>query len=411
MQAWSARARVELKQAANDITEFGDTPGGSADEEICRFLRTSALVPITITAWETGALFHANEAAAALVGVPVAELNGRSILDFYVDPRQHEALLRAINAGGGSANCEVELRRADSQRIWVKVEARRVSYRGALCVIAIGHDITDHKDRARQLARTQDRLSRQTNDLNTGELAIKQHAAEAANRAKSAFMTHMSHELRSPLNAILGFSELIRDLHLGPDQAAKYAEYGGYINQAGTHLLSLIDDILDLAKVEAGKLDLQLRRFDLNELLDECARMMRPMVERRGLALHVVGMAPDRMLTADRRRTKQMILNLLSNAIKFTPGGGKVELSAQRLADRTIAITIADTGVGMTESQVRLALEPFGRVPGSAARDPTGTGLGLPIVQNLVEAHGGKLQILSELNRGTVARLVFPAER
>ena len=405
------KSGLNVKQAANDITEFGDTPGGSADDEICRFLRTSALVPITIAAWESGALFHVNEAAAAMVGVSAAELNGRSILEFYVDPRQREALLRAINAGGGSARSEVQLRRADNRRIWVKVEARRVFYRGALSVIAIGHDITDHKDRARELARTQDQLSRQTNDLTAGELAIKQRSAEAASRAKSAFMTHMSHELRSPLNSILGFSELIRDLHFGRDQVDKYVEYGGYINQAGTHLLALIDDILDLAKVEAGKLELQPSRFDLNEVLDECARMLRPMVQRRGLALHVTGIAPDPALTADRRRTKQMVLNLLSNAVKFTPGGGRVELSAQRTADQAIVITIADTGVGMTDSQIKLALQPFGRVAGSAASDPTGTGLGLPIVKNLIEAHGGDLQILSELNRGTIARLVFPAER
>ncbi len=398
-----------MRPVANDITEFGDIPGGSADDEICRFLRSSSLVPITIAAWENGTLFHANAAAAEMVGVAPAQLNGRSVLDFYVDPRQREALLRAINAGGGTAKSEVELRRPDNQRFWVKVEARRVSYRGAMSVIAVGHDITDHMDRARQLARTQDQLTRQTHDLSTGELAIKHRSAEAASRAKSAFLAHMSHELRSPLNAILGFSELIRDQHYGRDQVQKYAEYGSYINQAGTHLLALIDDILDLAKVEAGRLELQPSSFDLNELLDECARMMRPMVERRGLALHFTGMAPDPLLTADRRRAKQMVLNLLSNAIKFTPGGGKVELTANRLPDGTIAITIADTGVGMTESQIKLALQPFGRVAGSAARDPTGTGLGLPIVQNLIEAHGGKLQIVSELNRGTIARLLFPA--
>ncbi|MEZ5833792.1 MAG: PAS domain-containing sensor histidine kinase [Dongiaceae bacterium] len=400
-----------MRPVANDITEYGDLPGGSADDEICRFLRTSALVPITITAWESGNLFHANEAAAAMVGLSTRELNGRSILEFYVDPRQRDALLRAINANGGTAMSEVEMRRADGRRIWVNVEGRRVSYRGALSVIAVGQDITDHVERARELAKTQDQLSRQTSDLTTGELLIRQRSAEAASRAKSAFLAHTSHELRSPLNAILGFSEMIRDLHFGPDQLEKYAKYGGYINQAGTHLLALIDDILDLAKVEAGKLELQLSRFDLNALLDECARMMRPMVERRGLALHVSGMAPDPHLTADRRRAKQMILNLLSNAIKFTPGGGRVELTARRLDDQRIAVAISDTGVGMTESQIKLALQPFGRVPGSAAGDPTGTGLGLPIVQNLIEAHGGQLQIVSELNRGTIARLVFPAER
>jgi two-component system cell cycle sensor histidine kinase PleC len=138
--------------------------------------------------------------------------------------------------------------------------------------------------------------------------------------------------------------------------------------------------------------------------------MMRPMAERGGLGFQVIVTAPGLALTADRRRAKQMILNLLSNAIKFSQPGCRVELSAHRTPDKATVIAVADTGIGMSEDQVALALEAFGRVEGSAASDPTGTGLGLPIVKNLIEAHGGKLQILSELNRGTIARLVFPAQ-
>jgi len=126
------------------------------------------------------------------------------------------------------------------------------------------------------------------------------------------------------------------------------------------------------------------------------------------LALHVTGNAAGLSLTADRRRTKQMVINLMSNAIKFTHPGGRVELAAHRMADGAIAITVADTGIGMSEDQIALALEPFGRVENTAIKDPTGTGLGLPIVQNLIEAHGGRLQIRSQLKRGTLARLVFP---
>ncbi len=135
-----------------------------------------------------------------------------------------------------------------------------------------------------------------------------------------------------------------------------------------SHLLALIDDILDIAKVEAGRLDLQPSSFDLAELLDECARMMRPMVDGRGLALRVTGSAAGLSLTADRRRTKQMIVNLLSNAIKFTHTGGRVELAAHRMADGAIAITVADTGIGMSEDQIAVALEPFGRVESAASR-------------------------------------------
>jgi two-component system cell cycle sensor histidine kinase PleC len=157
-------------------------------------------------------------------------------------------------------------------------------------------------------------------------------------------------------------------------------------------------------------MDLQPSSFDLTELLDECARMMRPMVDGRGLALRVNGSAAGLSLTADRRRTKQMIINLLSNAIKFTHAGGRVELAAQRMADGAIAITVADTGIGMSDDQIAVALEPFGRVESASIKDSTGTGLGLPIVKNLIEAHGGRLQLRSQLKRGTIARLVFPAQ-
>src|SRR5689334_10338196 len=381
---------------------FIEPLSGPADDEIGRMLRTSPFVPLTIATWETGALIHASDAAAALFGVAAGELTGRSILDFYVDPEQRHLLTRDIEAGAGSAQAEVQLRRADGRQIWVQVAAHRVSCRGAPCVLAISHDITEHKERARQVIEAQE----QTSDIDR----TAQRAAEAASRAKSTFLAHMSHELRSPLNAVLGFAEVIRGLHLGRDQIDKYAEYGGYIHQAGTHLVALIDDILDLAKVEAGKLELQPTRFDLTELLDECARMMRPMVDGRGLALQVVATAPNLMLTTDRRRTKQMVVNLLSNAIKFTQPGGKVELAARLMADGSIGIIVADTGIGMSRDQIAVALEPFGRVEGSATSDPTGSGLGLPIVKNLIEAHGGKLQMLSELNRGTIARLVFPPQ-
>ncbi|HKP22216.1 MAG TPA: PAS domain-containing sensor histidine kinase [Dongiaceae bacterium] len=383
-----------------------DTTPGPAEDEISRLLRTSSLVPLTIAAWDSGALIHASAAAAAMIGIALDALRGRSMLEFYVDPEQRHALLRAIEAGGGEAEGEVQLRRADGRQIWVKVAARRMTYGGVPCVLAIGQDITEQKDLAAALAETQEQLRRQASNLNLDERA----AAQAASRAKSAFLAHMSHELRSPLNAILGFSELIRGLHFGREQVEKYAEYSGYIHQAGTHLLALIDDVLDLAKVEAGKLDLKPSSFDLAELLDECARMMRPMVEGRSVALRVTGSAAGLTLTADRRRAKQMIINLLSNAIKFTQTGGLVEMAGQRMADGAIAITVADTGIGMSEEQIAVALEPFGRVEGASIKDPTGTGLGLPIVKNLIEAHGGRLQIRSQLKRGTIARLVFPAK-
>jgi len=377
-------------------------------DEVGTLLRALPAVPTTIAAWDSGLVSYANEAAAALFGVPSDQLVGRSVLNFYDDPKQRSALQRVIEAGGGKGNVELALRRPDGKRIWVEVSARRLPYRGVDSILAISRDITALKERERELAEARELLARHTTGLAGGELRIKERAAEAANRAKSIFLAHMSHELRSPLNSILGFSELIRDLAFGRQGIDKYREYGAYIHQAGTHLLALIDDILDLAKVEAGKLELQPVLFDVGELLDECARMMRPMTDRRGLGLTVAPESRGLSLMADRRRTKQMVLNLLSNAIKFTLAGGRVELAAQRMPDQGTMITVTDTGVGMTEEQIALALEPFGRVGDSATSDPTGTGLGLPIVKSMIEAHQGKLLIASQLNRGTTARLYFP---
>ncbi len=390
-----------------DLTEA--IGAASEDHAIHQFVRVAPGVPIAVGEWDSGILIDVNQAMADLLGAPVGSLVGRSILDFHVEPDRRALFLRAIETAGGSAETDVELRRADGRKIWVRMSARRISYRGAPAIITIGHDITAHRERERQLANVQDRLARQTTDLTANELRIKQRAAEAANRAKSVFLASMSHELRSPLNSILGFSEMVRDLHFGRDQVEKYIEYGGYIHQAGTHLLALIDDILDLAKVEAGKLKLQPSRFDLSELLDECARMMRPMAERGGLTFQVAP-SPAIALSADRLRTKQMIINLLSNAIKFTPAGGKIELAAHRAPDQSTVVAVIDTGVGMSEKQLSVALQPFGRIETSAVTDPTGTGLGLPIVKNLIEAHGGSLQVLSEPSRGTIARLIFPAQ-
>lgn len=381
------------------------------DAAVYQFLRSAPIVPITISDWSSGRVVYSNEAAAQLYGLTAAEMVGRSTLDFYANASARDELLREIDRNNGVARAELQMRRPDDTRFWVALSAGRIPFGGTNAVVAVINDVTQLKEREAELAAASRKSREQAADLTrlTAELRLKKHAAEAANAAKSSFLAHMSHELRSPLNAILGFAEIIRDRHFGDRAIDRYAQYAGNIHEAGDHLLALIDDILDLAKVESGKLELQPTRFQLGELLDECAAMMRPQAERRGLAFRVA--VPDLALTADRRRAKQMALNLLSNSIKFTQPGGRVDLEASRQPDGTTILLVADSGVGMTPEQVLLALEPFGRVPSSVAIDPTGSGLGLPIVRNLIEAHGGALEIRSEPDKGTIARLVFPAER
>jgi two-component system cell cycle sensor histidine kinase PleC len=366
---------------------------------------------VTISEWAIGTILHVNDMAAALFGLPADSVVGRSMREFYGDADGRERFLNAIARNDGVAHLDLEMRRADGGRIWVSASGGRVKFRGVDSIIAVINDITVQKLREADLAEAGRKMSEQAADLTrlTAELRVKKHAAEAANAAKSSFLANMSHELRSPLNAILGFAEIVRDMHFGKDTVERYSRYGGHIHEAGTHLLALIDDILDLAKVEAGKLDLQSASFDVGELLEECASMVQSLAERRGISTRVTTPAIGLPLKADRRRVKQMVVNLMSNAIKFTPAGGRVELEAQELPEGRIAIAIADTGIGMNPEQVLLALQPFGRVEGSGNIDPTGTGLGLPIVRNLIEAHGGKLQMHSEPGKGTTARLLFPA--
>lgn len=400
-------------QGSDVLMSLVDNAGGVADDAaVYRFLRSAQVVPVTISEWSTGHILHANELAANLLGLPIDQILGKSMRDFYADATGRDRFLAALMEKPGASRMEVELRRPDGARLWVEASGERVRYHGADAILAVITDITQHKAREAELAEVTRKLRDQAADMTrlTAELRLKKHAAEAANAAKSAFLAHMSHELRSPLNAILGFAEIVRDMHFGAAATERYAQYGGHIHEAGTHLLALIDDILDLAKVEAGKLELQPVTFDVGELFEECAQMMRPQADRRGLSFHIALPIPPVALTADRRRVKQMVVNLLSNAIKFTQAGGRIELKTLREPDGGFTILVADSGSGMTPDQILLALQPFGRVRNSVAIDPTGSGLGLPIVRNLIEAHGGKLELLSEPDKGTIARLIFPSD-
>jgi len=235
-------------------------------------------------------------------------------------------------------------------------------------------------------------------------------SAEEANRAKSDFLANMSHELRTPLNAILGFSAMIKDEMLGPVQPVRYREYAGDIHGSGEHLLSIISDILDLSKVEAGKYVVADEEFEAVELMQAAARLMRDKAEREGLKLDLRPPAGAVMLHADRRALLQVLLNLLSNALKFTESGSIV-LRGEMLPDGSFALSVRDTGIGMTPDQIAIALEPFGQVQNALTRGQSGTGLGLPLVDRLITLHGGRLSIESQPGRGTLAMVTLPAGR
>ena len=233
-------------------------------------------------------------------------------------------------------------------------------------------------------------------------------AAEAANRAKSQFLANMSHELRTPLNAVLGFSEMLAQRLAGP-LGEKQVEYVDIIYRSGSHLHDIINDILDLAKVDAGKLDLNLEdSVDSCAIVNTCVALMKERAGAGDLRLSV-NVAPDLPgIVADAIRLKQILLNLLSNAVKFTEPGGSVVITVHQPVPDTIAFEVRDTGVGMNDDEIKIALEPFGQVDAGFSRRHEGTGLGLPLASRLAELHGGSFQVDSRKGHGTTVTLTLP---
>jgi signal transduction histidine kinase len=242
-------------------------------------------------------------------------------------------------------------------------------------------------------------------------LRLAKDEAEAANQAKSGFLATMSHELRTPLNAIIGFSEMMLREVLGALGNDQYRAYVGDIHASGTHLLQIINDILDLSKAEAGKIDLSEDVFDLRDIMRSVGQLTAGRVHAAGLTQSVD--LPDDLppLSGDERKTKQVLLNLITNSVKFTPPGGSIAISAHWQIDRGLSITVADTGIGIPEGDLERVLKPFEQVDSSLSRQHQGTGLGLPLVKAIMELHSGRLELKSELGVGTQVTVIFPPER
>ncbi len=259
------------------------------------------------------------------------------------------------------------------------------------------------REHAEALREARDRAERQTRS----EVSLRQRA-DASSRSKSEFLALVSHELRTPLNAILGFSETISTQAFGPAVSERYREYAGDIHESGSHLLSIINDILDLSKIEAGRYELHEEVVDLSGLLQRCAALLRERAGSKGLVL-ACG-ETDIRLRADARALKQIVINLLSNAIKFTEPGGRIELDA-RDVPQGIEILVADNGIGMNAEDLERALLPFGQAASALTRSEEGTGLGLNITKAFTEMHGGQFIMNSAPGRGTTAIIRLPRER
>jgi PAS domain S-box-containing protein len=242
-------------------------------------------------------------------------------------------------------------------------------------------------------------------------LRAAREEAELASRAKSEFLANMSHELRTPLNAVLGFSEVMLQETFGKLGSKTYVEYANAIHESGAHLLSLINDILDLSKIEAGKFELDERPVGIEEIVVACVRLIHERAEAAGLTIDQNLDRALPLVRADERVVKQVLLNLLSNAVKFTPDGGRVTISAGLDDHGRLRISVTDTGIGIAKADIPRVLTPFEQVAGSLTRTHQGSGLGLPLVKSMIELHGGEIEIESSPGKGTTVTAIFPADR
>lgn len=370
--------------------------------------------------WETdsqGTITYVSERIGDLLGLPPASIRGQELFRILTVVEQHrerfhEALhlrqpFRGIVAEaqdrmGHARRCEVS-----GIPVFNDATGRFEGYRGA------GSDVTRQYEADQALKRSEDMLRQALEELKGKnlQLEIALAQAESSVKAKTEFLANMSHELRTPLNAILGFSEILERETFGALGDSRYKGYVRNVLESGHHLLDIINDLLDMAKVESGHLEMNEESVDLGELVGSCMRLMSEQASAHKLRLSS-NVSRDRfLLWADGRLVKQMVLNLMSNAIKFTSEGGTVAVDARRMSEGRLAVSVADTGVGIEPQDIERALAPFGQVDAAMTRAHEGTGLGLPLVKAMIELHDGEFILNSTPGEGTTATIVFPNDR
>ena len=354
----------------------------------------NAVVDGIVTSDEKGLIQVFNPAAEKIFGYSAGEVVGKSInmLMPAAEASHHDAHLDKYHRTGKATiigyGREVFGRRKDGTEFPIDLAVNQVEIDGRRYFTGVVRDITQRKQAEHALIEAKE-------------------DAERANRVKSEFMANMSHELRTPLNAIIGFSEVQRTEMFGPLGNEKYKEYACDVQDSAQHLLDLINDILDMARIEADKLELNEEAFDLAEVVDTPIHLV------DSGKLKIVNAVPGDLplLRADKRRVKQILLNLLSNAVKFTPEGGRVEVKGRLNEDGGIEVSILDSGIGMSEDEIACALRPFEQIDTGLDRKYEGTGLGLPLVERLARLNGGALRLESVKGEGTCACVTFEPSR
>jgi len=353
------------------------------------------LMPDGVMVHADGTIVLANDAMARILGLKSRDdMIGRREIDF-IPPEDREAVLarrHAANISKATETRETTYLRPDGARVEIERSRAAITWEGNPAFLALARDITERK-------RTEK------------EITNARRQAETANKVKSAFLANMSHELRTPLNAIVGFSDLISREAFGPISPAKYRDYAGHIFDAGEHLLALINDILDLSKVEAGSEELQEEPIDVHDLVQSAVLLVQGRANKGEVRLTLdllEGLPP---LYVDPRKMKQIFVNILTNGVKFTEPGGSVTVKVRCRPGSGYYFQVADTGIGMALDDIPKALAPFGQVKRLPGQISEGTGLGLPLSKKLVELHGGVFDLQSAPGVGTTVTLEFPPDR
>lgn len=338
-----------------------------------------------------------NQALADIYGYdgPKALINGLTDIgaQLYADPGRRNEFRALMQANDVVTHFVSEIHHRSGRRIWISENARAVrDWSGTLlCYEGTVEDVTEKFEQERTL-----------------RTALRQ--AEIANKMKAAFLAAMSHELKTPLNAVLGFSEIIRDELLGPVGQPAYSEYAGDIHKSGTRLLAVINDVLDVSRLEGGLLTIDARTENVRDVADAAIKRARGIThDSRVIEVEVPANMPS--LQVDPRRLAQAVGNLLANALKFTPQEGWVCFAVRQQADGGVHLLVQDSGIGMAEETIAAALEPFRQLDGSLARRFEGAGLGLSIAKALTELHDGTLSVKSAVGQGTVVTIALPASR
>ena len=351
-----------------------------------------------------------NQRACDQLKYSADELSHRALHTYVIDRTEEQVRGRIASVlKDGEADFETKLRRKDDGIIDTRILVSVVEHRGRHALLCVAHDITDRLRYEASLIDQHGQMAEHARELEAAHAMAERAktAAEMANAAKSQFLAVMSHELRTPLNSILGFSEIIRGDGITPMGLEKHREYAGLIHDSGRHLLRLINNILDLSKIEAGKMDLNLSRVTAEQIVAAaCQDMAFPLTKKNhALSVEVEDDLPP--FYADRQALTQCITNILSNAIKFTDPGGQIRLAA-RLVEGEIEMSVADTGCGIPADALERVTHPFEQVEKAYVRSTQGSGIGLALVKSLVEMHHGSVTIDSAPGVGTTVRLRLP---